>query len=53
MIVDCVTKSASKWFFGKFGFVIKDAKPLPFSPCKGQLGFFTPEIPANHALKAR
>lgn len=31
----------SKWFFGKFGFVVKDGvlydKPIPY---KGQLGFF-------------
>lgn len=39
-IVDCVTKSDSPWFFGKFGFVIKDAIPVPFRPYKGQLGFF-------------
>jgi hypothetical protein len=28
----------SPWFFGKYGFVVKDAKPLPFTPWKGQLG---------------
>lgn len=39
-IVDCVTASDSEWFYGKFGFVIKDAKPLPFLPYKGKLGFF-------------
>ncbi len=39
-IVDCITASDSPWFFGKFGFVIKDAIPLPFRPYKGQLGFF-------------
>jgi len=39
-IVDCVEQSNSPWFFGKFGFVIKEAKPLSFIPYKGQLGFF-------------
>jgi hypothetical protein len=39
-IIDCVTSSASPWFFGQHGFVIRDAKPLPFRPYKGQLGFF-------------
>ena len=39
-IVDCVTASDSRWFFGRFGFVIRDAQPLPFRPYKGQLGFF-------------
>jgi hypothetical protein len=42
-IVDCVAVSASPWFFGGFGFVLRDPKPLPFIPWKGQLGFF--EIP--------
>lgn len=39
-IVDCVTDHASPWFFGPFGFVIQNARPLPFRPMKGQLGFF-------------
>lgn len=39
-IVDCVTSSKSEWFFGKFGFVLKNAIELPFMPCRGQLGFF-------------
>ena len=43
-ITDCVSASESPWFFGKYGFVIKDAKPCEFIPCKGSLGFFTPEL---------
>jgi hypothetical protein len=39
-IVDCVDRSDSPWFFGEWGFVLKNVKPLPFQPCKGQLGFF-------------
>jgi hypothetical protein len=39
-IVDCVTRSESAWFFGPYGFVLRNAKPLPFFPCKGALGFF-------------
>lgn len=39
-IVDCVTESESPWFFGEYGFLIRNAKPLPFYPCRGQLGFF-------------
>ncbi len=42
-IVDCVTASRSPWFFGPYGFVLRNAAPLPFKPCRGQLGFFTPE----------
>ena len=39
-LVDCITQSRSKWFFGPYGFVLKKAKPLPFMPCPGSLGFF-------------
>lgn len=39
-IVDCVTRSDSPWFVGKYGFLLRDPKPLPFTPWKGQLGFF-------------
>jgi len=39
-ITDCVTRSESAWFFGPYGFVLANAKPLPFHPCKGALGFF-------------
>lgn len=40
-ITDCVTKSASPWFTGDFGFVCKDSKTVPFHPCKGRQGLFT------------
>jgi hypothetical protein len=46
-IVDCVVESTSPWFFGPFGFVIRDAKPLPFMPCRGRLGFFEVEYPSG------
>jgi len=42
-IVDCVTASDSPWFVGRFGFVLRDPKPLPFVPWKGQFGLF--EVP--------
>jgi hypothetical protein len=44
-IVDCVTDSESPWFVGRYGFVLRDPKPLPFTPWKGQLGFF--DVPAE------
>lgn len=50
-IIDCVTSSDSKWFMGKYGFVLADAKPLPFVPCKGQLNFF--DIPEDAAATLR
>lgn len=39
-IVDCVKASTSPWFFGTFGFVLANPRPLPFVPFKGSLGFF-------------
>lgn len=39
----CVTQHASEWFVGRFGFLIRNARPLPFQPCRGRLGFFEPE----------
>ena len=45
-IVDCVQASASPWFFGRYGFVLRDPQRLPFTPCRGKLGFFLPEFEA-------
>lgn len=42
VLADCVTKSASDWFFGPYGFVLADPRPLPFYPCPGRLGLFNP-----------
>lgn len=39
-IVDCVSESDSPWFFGPYGFVIANAKPIDFIEVKGSLGFF-------------
>lgn len=44
-ITDCVSESASPWFFGDYGFSLANARPLPFTPLKGRLGFF--EAPAE------
>lgn len=41
-IVDVVREMDSPWFFGPIGLVFADAKPMPFHPCKGALGFFNP-----------
>ncbi|MBN9529764.1 MAG: hypothetical protein J0H82_26390 [Alphaproteobacteria bacterium] len=45
-VVDCVTASASPWFCGPVGFVLRDpvvlSRPIP---CKGALGFF--RVPAS------
>ncbi len=39
-IVDCVRQSDSPWFFGRFGFVLRNARPVDFIPVRGDLGFF-------------
>lgn len=44
-IVDCVGRSPSPWFFGRYGFVLRN--PIAFAepiPCRGALGFFTPSV---------
>lgn len=51
-IVDCVTSMSSPWFFGKYGFVLRWAFPVPLIPCRGMLGFFTPPQEALDALAA-
>jgi hypothetical protein len=44
-IVECTHASTSPWFFGSYGFVLRDPfilrEPIP---CKGALGFFRPQI---------
>lgn len=42
-IVDCTDHSASPWFVGAHGFVLRNPKPMPFVPWKGRLGFFNVE----------
>ncbi len=39
-IVDCVTDHASPWFFGPYGFVLANARPITPIPLKGKQGFF-------------
>ena len=39
-IADCVSHSDSPWYMGAVGFVLANAKPHPFRPLKGGLGFF-------------
>ena len=40
-IIDCVSWHESPFFFGPWGFVLKDSVPIDFIPYKGKLGFFT------------
>jgi hypothetical protein len=44
-IVDCVKTSESIWKErGSWGWVLANARPLPFRSCKGALGFFSPKL---------
>lgn len=43
-IVDCVTASASPWFMGEHGFVLREPRVLPFVPWRGELGFFACDL---------
>ncbi|MEG8224070.1 hypothetical protein OSJ57_26325 [Sphingomonas sp. HH69] len=45
-ITDCVQAMDSRWFFGRYGFVLADAFATPLVACRGQLGFFTPPMEA-------
>lgn len=39
-IVGCVDNSDDPWFVGRFGFLIRNARPIDFIPVRGALGFF-------------
>ena len=39
-ITDCISGSRSPWFFGRWGFVLTNARRVEFIQCKGALGFF-------------
>ena len=51
-IIACVQAMDSRWFFGRYGFVLADAFALPLVACRGQLGFFTPPMEALAELAA-
>lgn len=39
-LVDCQPSSASPWYMGEVAFVLANPVALPFTECKGRLGFF-------------
>lgn len=51
-IVDCVSRSDSPWFVGRYGFVIRNARPIELIPCVGALGFFRPDYAKTYKPKA-
>jgi hypothetical protein len=42
IITDWVESSEDPWFMGPGALVLTQVETLPFQPCKGALGFFTP-----------
>jgi hypothetical protein len=42
-VVDCVTAHSSPWFVGPIGWVLREARPLPFCPMRGRLRLFRGE----------
>ena len=44
-LVDVVTRSYSGWFDGPYGFVLDNARPLPFAANRGRLGLFDTHLP--------
>lgn len=39
-VIDCVDHYPSEWFFGPYGYVLANARPVDFIPCPGALGLF-------------
>ena len=46
-----ITQKDQIWFFGDYGFILDNAEPIPFRPCKGALGFFTPDYNSRYVEK--
>lgn len=44
-LVDVITESDDPWFLGTYGFVLANARPLPFTPYPGSLKLFS--VPAS------
>ncbi|MBV4496412.1 ASCH domain-containing protein [Pseudomonas sp. SWRI12] len=42
-LVDSLDSSDSPWYMGQKALLLREPKPLPFTPLKGRLGFF--EVP--------
>ena len=50
-ITDCVIEHPSPWFTGPYGFVLRNARMLPFKPLPGALRFFdVDECPPDRSL---
>ncbi len=45
-LVDCVDTSSSRWFNGPYGFVLRNARRLPFVKMPGRQGLFNVDVEA-------
>lgn len=52
-ITGCTTQSQSKWFSGEYGFELSQQEPCDLIPCKGALGFFTPDYNSRYSESTR
>lgn len=43
VLADCIRDHDSPWFFGPYGFVLRDVEPVEFTPLRGHLGLFDVE----------
>lgn len=43
-----VSEDDKPWFFGEYGFMLDSAEPCELRPCKGALGFFTPDYNSRY-----
>lgn len=41
----------SPWFVGRYGFLLRNARPIEFIPCVGALGFFVPDFSRTYTPK--
>lgn len=46
-----LTEMDKPWFFGEYGFILDGAEPCDLIPCKGALGFFTPDYNSRYKEK--
>jgi hypothetical protein len=51
-VIDIVKDYESPWRNdARYGLILRDAEPLPFRPCVGQLGFFEPNFDRKYVEK--
>ena len=49
--INLLTERDRPWFFGEYGFILDDATSCELKPCKGELGFFTPDYSSRYKVK--